>query len=298
MPPLPSLPMISYRDLQAKKPAALLALAQTMHEIGFFYLLDHPVPLEKEIALLNVSKDFFALPLVEKEKISIYHSQHFRGFSNLGSEQTQGIPDHKEIIDFGRECNSIPLIKPYHTMVGPNQWPLQPAALQQVVLSYMDIMLSIGATLMESIALSMGWPKTFFQEQFKGQPFSLMRVIYYPHQEANPEKKIGVGEHTDFGCLVLLLQDDTGGLEVQLSSGSWVEAPPIPRTLVVNIGDMLALWSGAYLKATPHRVINKSNKDRYSFPFFYEPAIDTVVQQRCYGEHIYEAFRRSFPDHG
>ena len=130
---------------------------------------------------------------------------------------------------------------------------------------------------MEAIACSLELPANYFQNSFTKNPYALMRLIKYMGQK-NIIKKIGVGEHTDFGCLVILLQDEVGGLEVKLASGEWISAVPIPESLVINIGDMLALWTRNYFKATPHRVINKSSKDRFSIPFFYEPNLETTVE--------------------
>src|SRR3984957_19373628 len=86
----------------------------------------------------------------------------------------------------------------------------------------------------------------------------------------------GVGEHTDYGLLTLLAQDDVGGLQVKTAQG-WIEAPPLSDTLVCNIGDMLDRLTGGYYRSTPHRVLNTSGKERYSFPFFFDPAFDAAI---------------------
>lgn len=44
------------------------------------------------------------------------------------------------------------------------------------------------------------------------------------------------GEHSDYGAITLLFQDDVGGLEVRRSDGQWIEAPCIPNTVLVNTG--------------------------------------------------------------
>ncbi|MEO1087630.1 MAG: 2OG-Fe(II) oxygenase family protein, partial [Acidobacteriota bacterium] len=80
----------------------------------------------------------------------------------------------------------------------------------------------------------------------------------------------GVGEHTDYGVLTMLKQDDVGGLEV-LSEGRWIEAPPVPGSFVCNLGDMLERMTGGIYRSTPHRVRNTSGRGRLSFPFFFDP---------------------------
>ena len=105
------------------------------------------------------------------------------------------------------------------------------------------------------------------------------------------------GEHTDSGYLSLLLQDDTGGLEVRNGDGAWIPAPPVNGAFVVNLGEMLQLHTGGYYLATPHRVIMASGdgdgdgsdaaggsggaerQARISVPYFWNPRLDHVVSQ-------------------
>jgi isopenicillin N synthase-like dioxygenase len=79
-----------------------------------------------------------------------------------------------------------------------------------------------------------------------------------------------VGEHTDYGLLTILKQDEVGGLEVK-SQGQWIPAPPIPDSFICNIGDMLDRMTAGEYRSTPHRVHNVATRDRLSFPFFFDP---------------------------
>ena len=98
---------------------------------------------------------------------------------------------------------------------------------------------------------------------------SLLKVNHYPPQ-ADPTtvSNIGVVPHSDEGAFTVLWQDDNGGLEIQSKSGEWVEAPPVPGTFVLNLGNATQIWSNGEFSSTPHRVINRSGADRYSIPFF------------------------------
>ena len=90
----------------------------------------------------------------------------------------------------------------------------------------------------------------------------------------------GVGPHSDSGFLSLLLQDDVGGLQVQNGDGDWIDAPPLPGCMVVNLGEMLQLCTGGYYLATPHRVVSKpssTSKDRISVPYFLNPRLDAII---------------------
>jgi isopenicillin N synthase-like dioxygenase len=93
-----------------------------------------------------------------------------------------------------------------------------------------------------------------------------------------------VGEHTDYGLLTILLQDDAGGLEVKSRSG-WVSAPPVPGSFVCNIGDMLDRMTGGLYRSTPHRVRNTAPRDRLSFPFFFDPNFFAPVRPIELPEH-------------
>lgn len=101
----------------------------------------------------------------------------------------------------------------------------------------------------------------------------LFRIFHYPaagRAEADGAQSWGVGEHTDYGLLTLLAQDQYGGLQVKGPEG-WIEAPPLEGALVCNIGDMLERLTGGRFRSTPHRVLNRSGHDRLSFPLFFDP---------------------------
>ena len=113
------------------------------------------------------------------------------------------------------------------------------------------------------------------------QPYNLAHVgvYYYPLRLTENSNELSLGEHTDYGILTILMQDDVGGLEILHESGQWIPVPPIPGTFVVNLGDMLEVWSNGAYKATKHRVrTTESNKERISMAFFFDPAADCVIE--------------------
>jgi isopenicillin N synthase-like dioxygenase len=127
---------------------------------------------------------------------------------------------------------------------------------------------------MEGIAMSLGLDAQYFRKAYTSQPTMLFRIFHYPASTA--DKGWGVGEHTDYGLLTLLAQDEIGGLEVKTPNG-WIKAPPIPGALVCNIGDMLDRLTGGAYRSTPHRVLNTSGRSRLSFPFFFDPGFDARI---------------------
>jgi isopenicillin N synthase-like dioxygenase len=159
---------------------------------------------------------------------------------------------------------------------GANLFPEAVPELAMAVRIFMAEAERAGHAIMAGIALSLGLDAGYFNSRYTSRPTLLFRIFHYPPSAAN-DARWGVGEHTDYGLLTLLAQDDVGGLQVKTAQG-WIEAPPIPETLVCNIGDMLdRLTAGSY-RSTPHRVHNTSGRERYSFPFFFDPAFDAEIE--------------------
>jgi isopenicillin N synthase-like dioxygenase len=128
---------------------------------------------------------------------------------------------------------------------------------------------------MSGVSRGLGLDERYFQQQYYRDPLILFRIFNYPHSRAARGGEIGwgVGEHTDYGLLTILRQDDTGGLQVK-SRSRWIDAPPVPGSFLCNIGDMLERLTRGIYRSTPHRVINTSQRDRLSFPFFFDPSFD------------------------
>ena len=94
----------------------------------------------------------------------------------------------------------------------------------------------------------------------------------------DPDAAFGSAPHTDYGFVTILCQDDSGGLEVRRKDGTWLAAPPLPGTWVVNVADMLSRWTNGRWQSTPHRVTNLSGGDRYSCPYFFDMSMDSIVE--------------------
>ena len=152
--------------------------------------------------------------------------------------------------------------------------------LREAVLDYLDALTRLGHALMEGIALSLGLEAGYFAARYTGDPLILFRIFNYPTRPAPAEKDVqwGVGEHSDYGLLTILWQDDVGGLQVKTREG-WIAAPPLPGSFVCNIGDMLDRLTGGLYLSTPHRVaLNTSGRDRLSMPFFFDPHFEARVR--------------------
>ena len=229
-----------------------------MHDVGFFYLAGHGVPQELTDAILDVSRRFFDLPEEQKLAVENVFSAQFRGYTRVGGELTDGAVDWREQIDIGVERGAVqpgPGVPDYWRLEGPNLWPDALPEMREIVSEWTERLSTISLTLLRAVAVSLGAAEDTFDEAFAARAFPLLKIVRYPG-ESDPEPKQGVGSHRDGGVLTLLLvEPGKGGLQVE-HEGRWIDAPQVPGTFVVNIGEMLELATNGYLKATLHRVIS------------------------------------------
>lgn len=258
--------------------AQAIYAAATNH--GFFYISGHGISPQLAASAFAVSKDFFALPPDAKQSVAVDTSQ--RGWMAQGMSRLAGARTHdlKEVFFWGLETHADdPDVAAGKPLVAVNQWPQDSfPRLRNDLLPYYDAVCAVARKVMAAVAVSLGQRPDFFDHCYE-TPLARGQLVYYPAATATDEaaERFGVAPHTDFGVLTLLLQDDSGGLQVQSKSGDWIEAPPIPGTLVCNIGDLLARWSNNRFVSTVHRVINRTNHARYSIPVFFDPHTDTII---------------------
>jgi isopenicillin N synthase-like dioxygenase len=251
------------------------SIDRACRDAGFFSITGHGVEPALADRLIAMAGDFFARPEHEKATIAMEHGGlAWRGWFPVGGELTSGVPDRKEGLYFGTELGpEDPRVRAGLPLHGPNLFPRQPAGLRDAVLEWLVAMTTLGHTLMRGVAVGLGLHANWFATHLTDDPTILFRIFHYPPGD---ESGWGVGEHTDYGLLTILLQDDRGGLQVRGSQG-WIDVPPEPGTLVCNIGDMLDRMTAGRYRSTPHRVRNLSGRSRLSFPFFFDPSWDARV---------------------
>jgi len=274
-----TLPILDLSQLDAGPDAAARFrddLRAATHDVGFFYLTGTGVTPELEERLHRAALDFFALPEADKLAIENVTSPHFRGYTRVGGERTQGKIDWREQIDIGPEREPVEGGPDFQRLIGPNLWPAAQPELREVVEEWHARLSDVARTLLRAWAAALGAPETYFDENF-GEPSTLIKIVRYPGTD-EPEPQQGVGAHKDSGVLTLLwVEPGKGGLQVE-RDGEWVDAPPVPGAFVVNIGELLEYATGGYLKATNHRVISPAAPDeRISVPFFFNPALDAKL---------------------
>lgn len=274
---LSALPVIDLSPMRSGmgKNALAREIRDALVNIGFMYVKGHGVSPGLVTRAYEVSRQFFELPQAQKDALGIAQSgvalHGYTGFfqENTDPEKTR---DFKEIFDLGRPA-ADGRVRPFF---GPTPWPASLPAFREVMERYHDEMLRLAHHLMAAIALSLDLPEDYFASMMQ-EPIGIQRLLHYPPQDqVADERLIGIGAHTDYGCLTILSQDKVGGLQVLNRDREWIDAPPLPDTFIVNIGDMLQrLTNGLYL-ANLHRVINISGQERYSIPCFFDVDYDTV----------------------
>jgi isopenicillin N synthase-like dioxygenase len=277
------LPLIDMTGVRQGDPASIqrvgAAIRQACGETGFFYITQHGVPQAVIDRAMAAARTFFAYPTEVKRQVAV--NKRHRGWHALGGalmyEATR--PDHKEFFSIGLELpEDDPNVLAGEALRGPNQWPPFMPELREALDDYYAEIAKAGADLLKAVAAGLGIDEDFFSGKYDKRLQRTQMVYYPPHPPMAEADQFGVAPHTDYGCITLLYQDDSGGLQVrELGSNQWIDATPIHGSLVVNVGDLLARWSNDRFRSTLHRVINKSGHERYSIATFYDPTYSAVV---------------------
>ncbi|OMJ07472.1 putative iron/ascorbate oxidoreductase [Smittium culicis] len=255
--------------------------------VGFFYVKNHSIPQ----SLLDRSKEladkFFDSPQEVKDKYDKIFSSSFLGYSRQGFEKTKGIKDNREQFDFadGNSIEPSPENPEYFKLYAPFKYPSDEdvegfeSTYKQLLSSYKKL----SSELVELVALSLGLPADTFEKYFEENHQNRAKVIKYPsvsELDSNDGDQ-GVGPHKDIAFLLTLLYqaNDVPGLQVQNHSGKWIDATPIPGTLIINIGTGLEILTNGLAVATTHRVISPpaGRGPRFSIPYFLSVRLDKPI---------------------
>ena len=282
--PLSEIPVIDIHALGGHDAGELRNVADRLgracEEVGFFYVRRHGVPEDLVDAVFGAARAFFSLPIEAKTRIPATR-EHYRGYMAMLARTygKNGYGDYSEAfkmnIDLAPDDPDVVAGKPLHQL---NKWPEDLPGFRETLLRYFDAMHALQARLLRAFALVLDTDEDFFQGKFT-KPLTQLTLLHYPPQPADrPEDEFGLRPHTDTSAITILAQDETGGLDVYHRSGEWIAAPCIPGTFLVNIGDMMQRWTNDRFVSTPHRVINRTGRARYSIPFFANPDYDAVVE--------------------
>ena len=271
-------------DLGQSESEVAQAIGRACRAYGFFYVTGHGIEEQLALRLQYLSRRFFGLPEAVKARYAMaLGGSAWRGWFPLGGELTSGRPDWKEGLYLGTDLPANdPRVLANRPLHGGNILPGDDVlpGFAATIRAWMAAVEALGHRVLAAIALSLGLPADDFHVRYTADPLVLFRIFQYPSVPvpAGVDAQHGVGEHTDYGLLTLLRQDDVGGLQVRLGD-DWIEVPPVPRSFVCNIGDMLDRMTGGLYRSTPHRVhLNTSGRDRLSFPLFLDPSWDARIE--------------------
>jgi isopenicillin N synthase-like dioxygenase len=275
---LPVIDLSSWGDGDRALADVAARVGAACRDVGFFYVVNHGVGGDLMSEAFAQSKAFFALPFAEKQAIAIEKIGGNRGYSGLMHEALdpkQG-PDMKEAFNVGLDLKpddpDLLAGKPFRAL---NAWPDLPG-FREALIAYFAACAALGNRIHRAFARDLGIATDYFASRFD-RPMATLRLLRYPATLSGGDEQIGAGTHTDYGNLTLLATDDVGGLEVRTRAGDWIEAPAMANAFVVNIGDCLMRWTNDVYVSTPHRVVNRSGRERHSIAFFFDPNPDAEV---------------------
>jgi isopenicillin N synthase-like dioxygenase len=298
-------------------PGAAAALGRALEDIGFAYIAGHGVPQATIDSAFAASRAFHASSLAQKRSLAI--NDWHRGYMGMASSTvvTSSVAKvtRSNLSESLMIMHDVPEGDPSlgEPLQGPNQWPGWLPWFRTVIDAYRGEVERVSRDIIRLIAVSLDLPPTALDRHFAG-PTSFLRLLHYPpHPVDASDDQFGAAPHTDYGIITLLAQDNSGGLQVRRreanGDGGWIDAAPLPGTFVLNVADMLARWTNDRFVSTPHRVVNRSGGDRYSLPFFFDTAMDAVVEclPTCtspgnspryapvrYGEYLMDRLNRNY----
>ena len=324
-----TLPIIDLEGFPAKGGARdriAGALDGAFREYGFCVVTGHGVPVDVREKAFAATRAFHALPEDEKRAVAV--NEFHRGY--IAPKTSKIVTSSVDTVTKPNLSESFMMMHPVDAgdprfgspLQGPNQWPAALPDFRSAVETYYKALDRAARRLTHLLARALGQPDDCFDRFFE-HPTVYLRLLHYPPIPQAAEADLyGSAPHTDYGFMTLLAQDDIGGLQVRATEkqslqlgGDWIDVPFVTDSFVVNVADLLSYWSGGRWPSTPHRVLNnRSGKDRYSIPFFFDMSMETVVEPLhayapgvkpiagpgpvCYGDYVMERFDKNYAYRG
>ncbi len=263
------IPVIDFSGLTAADLTVRKATAASMREafedFGFIYLKNHSVRQRVVDELFGRSIAFFDLPQATKAEAGGYRGA---GLSGLDPSKPTDVKERFRA--------------PYDSNLPPAYWPEGFPRFREAISVFHEAGLLVLRQLMHGVALSLGLPEEYFDAAHEPHSGAVMLLHYPPITESLLPGQLRSGAHTDFGTMTLLFHHGSAeGLEIQRPDGTWLHAPSIPSTAIVNVGDLLTRWTNGQLRSVLHRVVPPDGQaaqcSRYSATLFYEPRHEVVI---------------------
>ncbi|KAF7588153.1 hypothetical protein BBP40_006120 [Aspergillus hancockii] len=303
-------------------------LVKACQTVGFVYIINHSLPESVLGEAFEWSRRFFELPKEDKMKAPhppgwAVH----RGYSWPGLEkvtQTMSTGDDEET---KKKLREVPDVKNLHMLLKwkvqakckeqepylivlqesydigsedftdqPNQWipdEVLPGFRAFMTKFYWECW-KVGEDILRALAIGLNLEDDSYlvkKHSGHGNQLRLLSYLPVPAEDLEKERASRCPAHTDWSSVTMLFQDDCGGLEVEDVSrpGTFVPAIPIKNAIVMNVGDLLQMWSNDRLRSTSHRVRlppladryegpNRMTRERFSIPYFMSPDPDSVIE--------------------
>ncbi len=284
---LRELPLIDISPFATGSGAECLQVARQVRkaciDIGFFYLRGHGLSSTECDEVIAWGHRFFALPDYEKKKVHTDNIRDHPGYAPPGG--SNAATDIKERLSFDRE--TLPE-EPAADRLGSgrSQWPDETLlfGFSRCIKSHISKRVAQAQLLAKILALSLEVPETEFSDVFRFLGGTLI-FNFYPSLPPMGARSDAEGQrwsfspHTDYGAFTMMLTESVPGLQVENISGEWIDVPPVPDTLIVNVGDLLSIWTNDLYVSSRHRVSNITGAQRVSIPLFVYPQRETLI--RC-----------------
>ena len=276
MPIIDVSPLVGH-DAGRKLSDTVAHISAACRDVGAFQVINHGIADSLIERVWQETRRFFVLPRGQKLAIS-RTKENSRGYYDR--ELTKNARDLKEVFDFGVAAgasgkSSAPADR--------NQWPAALPAFRKTLEEYFAACHRLGLHILRAFCLGIDSPGELLHRHFQADHTSFVRLNYYPLGDPlAPEESAGLTplgdmalhHHTDAGALTILLQDDVGGLQVSVDE-VWIDVEPVEGALVINTADMMQVWSNDRYKSALHRVLPRTDRERYSLPFFFNPSYET-----------------------
>lgn len=262
-------------------------IGDAARDVGFFTVVNHGIDWALVEDAFATSKEYFDLPLVQKQKVCMRPDYPY-GYENnetLASSQGNGtgFKDLKETFS----------VNTYYPEVC---WPDQPPNLQPVLTTYSNACEMLASSIMGMFAISLGLNEDYFQDLLRN-PSAALRTLNYPHQHTKPiQGQLRASAHSDYGALTILAAfQSPGGLQVQNIDGTWQDVVPPMNSFIINLGDLMSRWTNDKWKSTVHRVVNpivQGNNRRQSIAYFYTPNENAIIEciETCVGADEFKKY--------
>jgi len=274
------IPVLDLDEFSERRDEFTAALGRAYREYGFVGIREHGL----DDALIDEAyarfREFFALPDEVKQRYHQPGGGGRRGYTGFGVEQAKDHdkPDLKEFWHVGREIDGE---NPHPDILLPNIWPDEVPGFREAALALYGELDNLGRRILSAIALDLELPRDWFASRVDVGN-SILRPIHYPPIRDAQPGQVRAARHEDINLITLLIGSKEQGLEVLNKRGEWVPVTTLPRTIVVNVGDMLQRLTNHVYQSTTHQVVNPpggaAKRSRYSIPFFLHPNPDFIIE--------------------